>query len=436
LAVASLGHDVGLPAPVFASHAGGMDAMSVDLNPFASPANAATSLGTREDCAAIFENNLLDADEDAVDTLTLDVTATTIPASTPMTGFNYKLNYPPASLEVVAQNPDFLLVAAPGSSRSGFSDLLPDSDGGFNGSELDTGPIPSSSETGTGVLDRVQIASKPAAVTGTYPLTLNDTVHLDTDGNAWPPDAINNASISINTAPCGSNDSDSDGVADGLDNCPLVANPSQANADGDALGDACDSDDDNDGIADTIEVPCGSDPVDVTPPLSRPERIDGAFATVDDDGDTQIDEALPGGAANFDCDGDGFKGSAENHVFSYLSQTNGDQKVCQEYDATFPNPAPHIRPSKRWPSDLAGGSFSSNKINIQDISSFTNPIRYLSQNTGTDPNDIRFDIVPGSTVGAHINIVDLAAITSGATGFPPMLGGAKAFNGPVCPWAP
>jgi hypothetical protein len=53
-------------------------------------------------------------------------------------------------------------------------------------------------------------------------------------------------------------DTDSDGVPDlavglGPDNCPLVWNPDQANADGDALGDACDLDDDNDLIPDLID---------------------------------------------------------------------------------------------------------------------------------------------------------------------------------------
>ncbi len=35
-------------------------------------------------------------------------------------------------------------------------------------------------------------------------------------------------------------DQDGDGVLDAVDNCPTVANPTQANADGDARGDACD----------------------------------------------------------------------------------------------------------------------------------------------------------------------------------------------------
>jgi hypothetical protein len=48
-------------------------------------------------------------------------------------------------------------------------------------------------------------------------------------------------------------DTDGDGVLDTADNCPLVSNPNQANADGDAQGDVCDPDDDNDGVADTAD---------------------------------------------------------------------------------------------------------------------------------------------------------------------------------------
>jgi beta propeller repeat protein len=42
--------------------------------------------------------------------------------------------------------------------------------------------------------------------------------------------------------PCGgAGDQDADGVCDPLDNCPAVANPDQADADGDDVGDACDT---------------------------------------------------------------------------------------------------------------------------------------------------------------------------------------------------
>jgi PKD repeat protein len=43
-------------------------------------------------------------------------------------------------------------------------------------------------------------------------------------------------------------DQDNDGVADTTDNCLSTPNPSQANLDGDASGDACDSDIDGDGV--------------------------------------------------------------------------------------------------------------------------------------------------------------------------------------------
>jgi hypothetical protein len=52
---------------------------------------------------------------------------------------------------------------------------------------------------------------------------------------------------------CTSIDSDGDGVEDDLDNCPLIPNESQADFDGDGLGDVCDEDDDNDGVLDEVD---------------------------------------------------------------------------------------------------------------------------------------------------------------------------------------
>lgn len=44
-------------------------------------------------------------------------------------------------------------------------------------------------------------------------------------------------------------DADQDGVPDSIDNCPNVANPSQADTDGNGIGDACDPDIDGDDVA-------------------------------------------------------------------------------------------------------------------------------------------------------------------------------------------
>ena len=45
-------------------------------------------------------------------------------------------------------------------------------------------------------------------------------------------------------------DTDGDGVADGDDNCPTTSNSNQADMDADHVGDACDGDNDNDGVPD------------------------------------------------------------------------------------------------------------------------------------------------------------------------------------------
>ena len=99
-------------------------------------------------------------------------------------------------------------------------------------------------------------------------------------------------------------DSDSDGVLDGLDNCPTNANPDQADFEGDGIGDACDSDRDGDGLPDAYEIANGLDPLNS---LDRDADPDG-------DGFTNIEEFNFGTdpqSADADVDGNGIPDSVD-----------------------------------------------------------------------------------------------------------------------------
>jgi len=227
----------------------------------------------------------------------------------------------------------------------------------------------------------------------------------------------------------GLRDSDLDGVPDSSDNCPAVSNVGQENFDGDAQGDVCDDDDDNDGtidaddpdddndrVADVAEGPCGG----ATPSSLRPERLDGAFATVDDDGDTLVDEPLPGGSETSDCDGDGYTGLKEEYIY-IAAGTGKDQDPCG---------------NSGWPADLVVSTGpNANRITLNDLISFYFPSpRKLNTNPGDPGYNQRWDLVPGSGgAGKVINLIDISSLTILK---PPMLFGVKAFSGPVCPWPP
>jgi streptogramin lyase len=117
-------------------------------------------------------------------------------------------------------------------------------------------------------------------------------------------------------------DTDQDTVGDNGDNCGALANADQANHDTDQLGDACDTDDDGDGLLDTV------DPKPLDPDADDDTKLDGADNCVlvantdqanfdgdafgdlcdpDDDNDTFVDadDAFPQNPAEWlDTDGD------------------------------------------------------------------------------------------------------------------------------------
>ena len=59
-------------------------------------------------------------------------------------------------------------------------------------------------------------------------------------------------------------DSDNDGIPDTEDNCPIVANPGQEDADGDSDGDACEDDYDGDGVMNADDVCPYNDGISMT----------------------------------------------------------------------------------------------------------------------------------------------------------------------------
>ena len=105
-------------------------------------------------------------------------------------------------------------------------------------------------------------------------------------------------------------DRDNDGISDAVDNCPTVANANQLNADGDTQGNACDADDDNDGVLDVSDAF----------PTNAAESVDtdgdgiGNNADTDDDGDGVPDasDRFPLNAAeSVDTDNDGIGNNAD-----------------------------------------------------------------------------------------------------------------------------
>ena len=134
--------------------------------------------------------------------------------------------------------------------------------------------------------DNDNVSDVDEATAGTNPLladTDGDTVNDDVD--VFPLDATETV------------DTDSDTVGDNGDNCPTIANTDQLNTDGDANGNVCDTDDDNDNVSDVDEATAGTDPLDADTdndtvnddtdafPLDATESVDTDSDTVGDNAD-------------------------------------------------------------------------------------------------------------------------------------------------------
>jgi hypothetical protein len=189
---------------------------------------------------------------------------------------------------------------------------------------------------------------------------------LDDQGYGWEFLSVDGSFTDTGSAQCVIDDADDDGVADASDNCPSVANAAQENTDAaplpngplapgddatilrsDSLGDACDADDDNDGLDDGDEIgpPCAiassaTDPLDIdsdgdhltdgwecargSDPADPDSKINGTVQ-VDADGDRVVDlwemRGYNGSDASIDSDGDGC------HDMVELASIDGNQSA-------------------------------------------------------------------------------------------------------------
>ncbi len=139
---------------------------------------------------------------------------------------------------------------------------------GGNG-ELDTDPVSRGGNGGLINIVDVIVSNSGADATFRTDYWTFTNVPLDGDGDRIPdgldncpgisnPDQADNDDDGRGDACDG--DDDNDGVGDTDDNCPLIANAGQEDYDGDGVGDACDGDDDNDGVADDEDSCPASDP--------------------------------------------------------------------------------------------------------------------------------------------------------------------------------
>jgi hypothetical protein len=318
-------------------------AVAIDGNPSATPANTATSLGSREACiskpAVAAEtgaqcNNATDDDsdtsvndgcpasgaaesgaqcDDALDNdsdgkvndgcpakgvpFNIDVTVTEV---TDLKAWEATINFDPAVLRVTNRNVMYFLTAPSGNVWDA-SAPVPDETGDYQSGAVDLNDP--GTHSGSGVLTRltVQPVGNGVSELTLYNVSLEEPGNVeigDGDEDGWFDGPLFSGMVGVGQS---LPDSDGDNICDAADNCPLDPNPGQEDGDADGAGDVCD-------VCPTISNPGqedadGDDHGDVCdncPTTSNPDQSD-------------VDLDTYGDVCDADADADGFPNIKENN---------------------------------------------------------------------------------------------------------------------------